>query len=94
MSTSFSSIESQILSRVILPEEPTVSAEAARSLLLLSFSETDRERMRRLSEKSRQGTVTSEDREWLDGYERIGSLIGLLQSKARISLKRSSAGQV
>ena len=87
------SIESQILAGVIAPTEPPRSEAAARAMLAISFSETDRQRMRELAEKARNGELTAEDREWLDGYEKIGSLIGLLQSKARISLRKITTGQ-
>ena len=82
------SIEYQILSGVISPAEPTLSQAAAQAMLSLTFSDVDRERMRQLAERARQGELSLEDREWLDGYERIGSLLGLLQSKARISLRK------
>ena len=87
-STATMSIEAQILTSVIAPTEPTLSEEAARAMLSLSFSETDCKRMRELAEKARNGELLIEDREWLDGYEKIGSLLGLLQSKARISLRK------
>jgi hypothetical protein len=78
-----------ILSRVIAPEEPTLSPEAARALLSLSFPQQDRERMNQLAEKAREGKLTEKERVEIESYERVGHVIGLLQSKARRSLKQA-----
>jgi hypothetical protein len=81
-------IESTILSRVIAPDEGTLSVEGASALLSLKFSEEDQQRMRELAEKARRGELTGEDAAWTTAYERVGSLLGLLQSKARQTIKR------
>jgi hypothetical protein len=44
--------------------------------------------MNDLAEKARQGTLTDEERAQIESYERVGHMIGLLQSKARRSLKQ------
>lgn len=91
MSTISPSIDAEILSRVIDPAQPTLSPEAANSILALTFAEQDRRRMRELAEKARQGTLTVVEQAEADGYERVGSLLGLLQSKARLSLRKSTS---
>lgn len=83
--------EAEILKRVIQPNKPTLPEAAAREFLAFGFNEQDRARMRDLSEKARQGTLTTDEALEADGYERVGSLIGMLQSKARQSLQRNSA---
>ncbi len=69
-----------------------MSRDAAESVLKMGFSESDRRRMEFLAEKARCGTLTDEEREEADSYERVSSLLGLLKSKARLSLKRQSDG--
>jgi len=88
MSNVATRIESSILSRVIDPDDANLSPEAARGLLSLRFKERDIQRMQELAEKARQGELASEERDEIDSYERIGSLLGLLQSKARRSLAK------
>ena len=54
------------------------------------FSDRQRQRMHELAEKARSGELTDEERLEADGYERVSSLLGILQSKARLSLKQST----
>jgi hypothetical protein len=79
--------DAAILSRIIEPEKPTFSADAARSLLALDFTEADKTRMRELSAKARAGTLTKAEKVEISNYERVGHLLGIMQSKARRSLK-------
>ena len=79
--------EVAILSRVLEPERPTLSPQAARDILALDFSLADKEYMRQLSAKAREGTLTPEERVAIDNYERVGHVLNILQSKARRSLK-------
>ncbi len=84
--------ESEILARVILPENPTLSRSAAEEILKFSFSDIDRQRMSELAAKARAGALTPDEQAETDGYERIDSLLGFLKSKARLSL-RSAIGE-
>jgi hypothetical protein len=77
-----------ILGRVIEPDMPTLAPEVARALLTLDFNPADKARMRQLSAKAREGTLTSDERAEVDNYERVGHLLNIMQSKARRSLKR------
>jgi hypothetical protein len=79
--------EVAILSRVLEPDKPTLSAETARDLLALDFTPADKDRMRDLSAKARAGTLTPAEQAAIDNYERVGHLLNVLQSKARRSLK-------
>lgn len=47
--------------------------------------------MNQLAGKNRQGRIRPEEEEELNNFLRVGQLLGILQSKARQSLK--SAGQ-
>ena len=82
--------DAEILKRVIRPDKPTLTEDVAREFLAYRFDDEDRERMRELSERARQGTLTPEEEMEADGYERVGSLIGILQSKARQSLRHAN----
>jgi hypothetical protein len=78
--------EAAIFSRVLEPEKPTLSPDAAASILKLDFSQADRERMDALSEKARQGTLTPEEDQELESYIHVNHLLTIMQSKARRSL--------
>lgn len=85
--------EADILERIIVPAQPCLSPDAARSILSLSFSQMDRERMHELAEIAQAGTLSPDEQAELDSYERVGSLLGILQSKARISLNQTTIDQ-
>lgn len=81
--------EMAILRRVVDSDsdQTTLSEDAARALLRLRFSASDRGRMNRLAAKNRQGKLRPEEEVELDNYIRVGQTLGILQSKARRSLK-------
>ena len=83
--------EAGILSRAIDPAKPDLSVEAALSLCRIDFAPEDHENMRDLTEKARLGTLAEEEQDALEKYEMVNSLLGILRSKARRSLK--TAGQ-
>ena len=91
MSPSTISQETEILSRIIGPENPSFSAEAARSILALSFGDSDNERMNLLAAKARQGALDEQEESLLSAYRFVGSVVDLMHSKARLSLKKNSA---
>ncbi len=77
--------EAAILDRMVKPDQPTFSPEAARALLEFDFDPIDKEQMRQLSAKAREGTLTPEEQDAINNYERVGHFINLLQSKVRRS---------
>jgi hypothetical protein len=89
MSTTVPSRQAEILARTIGADDAGLSEEAARSLLTLQITDTDRDRVNQLAAQSRDGSLNEEERAELDDYERVASLLELLQSKARLSLKRA-----
>jgi hypothetical protein len=91
MTPSTESFDAEVLGRVILPDEPNLSVAAAQSILALKVSEQDRARMSSLAEQARQGTLTEREQQEIDGYVRVGSLLSILQSKARRSLRQHGA---
>ena len=88
MSTATTKDETEILSRIIAPGKPNLPRYAAEMVLSFNFPEKDRLRMDQLADKSREGNLTPEEQTEIDAYERVGHFLSLLQSKARISLKR------
>ncbi len=86
-STHADASEVSILNRILRPDDPTFSPDGAQDILRLGFSESDKQRMRELSAKARAGTLTAEEDAEAGRYELLGHLLGILQSKARRSLK-------
>jgi hypothetical protein len=89
--TEINTSEVAILARVLEPDEPTLAPEAARALLALDFSQADKDRMRQLSAKAREGTLSPDEQAAINKYERVGHLLNIMQSKARRSLKEAGA---
>jgi len=90
MATLTKDYDAEILTRVILPESPTMSHDAAREVLKLKFSAGDQQRMAELAGKARAGTLSQDEQSEASGFERVSSLLGLLKSKARRSLQNGS----
>ncbi|MGO9810141.1 MAG: hypothetical protein ACLP53_05040 [Isosphaeraceae bacterium] len=83
--------EVSILNRILRPDAPTFSPEAAQDILTLDFDQADKDRMRQLSAKARAGTLTAEEDIEAGKYELVGHLLNIMQSKARRSLKNRRA---
>ena len=83
--------EAAILTRIAGPDEPAFSAAATKGILTLGFSPADKDRMHTLAAKAREGTLTSDEQAEVEAYSRIGSLLGILKSKARRALKRRTS---
>lgn len=90
MNPTFASPETEILSRVVGPENPTFTPEVARSILELRFSDADTARMNELAARARQGDLSEEEQSQLHGYLLVGAMVDLMHSKARLSLKSSA----
>ena len=72
--------------RVIQFEEE-LSPAGARALLKIRFSHRALKQMEELSAKARQAALTPQEQVDLDNYERLGCLLDILHSKARLALK-------
>ncbi len=79
--------EAAIFSRVLEPEKPMLSDDAARSILALDFAPADRERMNALAAKARAGALSPAEDEELENFLRVGDLLAIMQSKARRTLR-------
>jgi len=83
---------SAIWSRVVKPEQADFTPELARAILKLDFDPEDHRRMEELSAKVRKGALSPEERAELEEYVRVNTQLAILQSKARLSLKRAEGG--
>jgi hypothetical protein len=83
----FPSSEVTILSKVFLRSPHSLTKEQARYLVELGFSDEDKERMKGLARKNREGEISTEELRELDSYVKAGDLLAILQSKARKILK-------
>lgn len=82
--------EADILSEVIAFSAGDLAPEVAKSLLKWKFTHRAVSRMNRLAERNRRGAITDIEREELERYLRVGSLVNLVQARARLSLRRAS----
>jgi hypothetical protein len=80
--------EAAIWARLMRAQEDELPPDAAEFLLSIDFEEGDRQRMSRLAERSEAGTLTVEEQAEFDSYLHIGNLLAVMQSKARLALKR------
>ena len=83
--------ETTILSRIIRPDDGNWSREAAESVLEFNFPSSDVVRMNLLAAKARDGSLSASEEAELENYRHVGRLLELLQSKARLSLKKLNA---
>ena len=79
--------EAAILARIIQSDEREVTPEIAQYLLSMKLPSSDEDRVNELSAKARAGSLTKAEARELDSYLHIGSLLAVMQSKARAHLK-------
>lgn len=79
--------EVTILARVFDDERGLLPPELARSIMEVEFSERDRARMHDLAVRNQADALTPGEKEELHGYAKAGTLLGILKSKARRTLK-------
>lgn len=85
--------EAAILARIIQADERQLTPEAARYLLSMKLPPADEDRVNQLSAKAREGSLTEAETQELDSYLHIGSLLAVMQSRARRLLKHAPSSQ-
>ena len=80
--------EPAIWARLMQTPGDELPPAAAEYLLSIRFAESDVDRMRRLAERSETGELTQEERAEFDSYLHVGNLLAVIQSKARLALRR------
>ena len=86
MSTEAVVTEADILTEVVEPNRPMLSAQLAEELLSLKFNEEATGRIRELLQKNNAGTITPAEKSTLEKYLRVGEFLDLWQAKARLTL--------
>ena len=79
--------ESEILADVLGAGEGDLSLDVAESVLRWKFSRRAAARINKLAERNQRGAISAPEREELERYLRVGSLLNLLHAKARLSLQ-------
>jgi len=80
--------DTAILSRLIRPEDDTLSPPAAEGWLAVRFEKAELDRMHELVTKNQDGKLTAKEKRELENYRRVSFLLDLMHSKARRSLKK------
>jgi hypothetical protein len=78
-----------IWGRLLGSNQATLAPEAAWSILELEFPPEDLARMHKLSSKAKQEPLTPEEQDELESYSRVGSILGIMKSKARVALRKA-----
>lgn len=79
--------ESAIMERLVL------SPEKAAAIASLAFAREDQERMRELMERNNEGLLTDSERAEMEGFRRVGTLLGILQARAALALGNSHSAE-
>ena len=83
--------DTAILSRLIRPEDDSLSRSAAEGWLAIRFEQADLDRMHELAVKNQDSKLTTKEKAALENYRRVSFLLDLMHSKARRSLKKRKA---
>jgi hypothetical protein len=82
--------EAAIFSRIFVDGRRGLTAELARHILTLEFSDDDKARMHQLAGKNQEERASPEELEDLESYIKVADLVAILQSKARKFLRAKS----
>lgn len=77
------------LGQMIQPQNGGFSVELANFLLSLKFSEQEQIRYQELAAKCQDGALSEAEQAEIDEFLAANTLLMILQSKARVSLKNS-----
>lgn len=80
-----------VLDRLLDPVSRCLTLESARALVALRADALAQARIAELAEKCNEGTLTPEERSEYDTCVRVGSIIAILQAKARLALRQQPA---
>jgi len=91
MSTTIVSHEADILRRVVDPLRTGWSRDASEAILALALPKRDASRASTLARKACAGSLSPAEARELEDYRHIGRFLDLMQSRARLSLKKTGA---
>jgi len=86
-------LEAAIWARLMQAQRGGLSPEAAEYLLSIGFDDGDRRRMQQLADRSESGTLTVNEQAEFDSYLHVGNLLAVMQSRARVVLRRKARKQ-
>jgi hypothetical protein len=78
--------EVTILARLLGNDRGQLSAEMARYILDLGFSDRDKARMHDLAVRNQEDALSAAEKEELVAFAKAGTLLSILKSKARHTL--------
>lgn len=81
--------EVDIWTNLIVPESGDMSSVHANAILNWQFDEDANHRMAELASRNNKDELTEAERDELQAYVNVGQVIGILQAKARLSLRQS-----
>jgi hypothetical protein len=87
VTTPSSENEATILARVFDDERGLLPPDLARSILEVEFNERDKARMHDLAVRNQADALTAAEKEEMYAFAKAGTLLGILKSKARRTLK-------
>ncbi len=79
--------EVTILARVLADNKGRLPSQLARHILHLEFSDRDKARMHELTVRNQDDALTSAEKDELFAFAKAGTLLSILKSKARRTLK-------
>jgi hypothetical protein len=82
-------VSTGILEQIVRPKARSFSPEHAEYVLSLTFPKVTIKRYLKLSTKAQAGTLTGSEEAELDDYLNANTLLAVLKSKARKSLKKA-----
>ncbi len=85
--------DTAILSHLTWPDDDALSPAAAEGWLAIRFDKQQLDRMHELVTKNQDGKLTAKEKRELDNYRRVGFLLDLMHSKARLFLKKHRKAQ-
>lgn len=83
--------ELAIWERVFIPDARRLTLDQAKYLLGVRFSQTDLDRIGKLSAKASEGSLEPDEKAELERYIRVGHLLSTLKAKIRGRLKKKNA---
>jgi hypothetical protein len=92
MATSNLVSDAAIFSRIWDISGP-MTADVARQVLNLRFDPSDIARTHELAERCRSGLITEQEEQEYDTLIRVGDLLAVMQSKARLTLTPPKVGR-
>lgn len=81
--------EAEIFADAIGASDGDLAPELARSILRWKFSRQTQAKITKLAQRNQNGRITDIERLELERFQRVGTLIDLMQAKARLSLAAS-----